>query len=138
MNAKAVFESNLRRSLRLVIVHDQLLVGGKPKNLATDVLRMSLVMTMASLDAYLHQIIGDNLVPFTKKNLKLISKDPKRRAVLSKLEKFVKETISPFEFLEIMGRIVLMLSSAQKWRQSCLEVLFSLLTELKTRLSFLE
>jgi len=59
---------------------------------------------MASLDAYLHQIIGDNLVPFTKRNLKLIAKDSKRKAALSKLEKFVRETISPFEFLEIMGK----------------------------------
>jgi hypothetical protein len=72
--------------------------------LANEFLRASFVMSMGSLDAYLHEVVGGNLVRFIKQNIKLINQDESKRARLSRLEKFVKENISPFQFLEIMGR----------------------------------
>lgn len=100
MKPKLVFRANLRRARKVVYLYDRLREGGKSQDGIADLLRMSLVMSLSSLDAYMHQIISENLVDFIKKNLRPAD----RHVKLIHIEKLSKDILSPLDYMQMFGR----------------------------------
>lgn len=99
MKAYTVFRLNLKRTRSLINRYDKLIQEGKSHEAVDDLLRSSLIMIMGSLDAYIHQLIVDNLVAFVKRKLK-----DKDRTRLGNIERFLNKElmISPLDYLEML------------------------------------
>ncbi len=95
-----LFRTNLRRSRKAVYLYDKQRRKGEGHNKIADLLRMSLVMSLSSLDAYMHQVISDNLVSFIKRNLR--SSDRYNR--LGGIDKLAREIFNPIDYLQMFGR----------------------------------
>jgi hypothetical protein len=93
-----IFKENIKRSKKFIRIYKK-----QHKN-NDDILRACLVFTMATLDAYIHQIISDNIVNFIKINLKN-SKERKnserdRKIKMDRLSEIKKLLESLFEHID--------------------------------------
>jgi len=99
-----VFRLNLRRARKLIRLYDESRRRGKSHNSLADLLRMCLVFTMGSLDAFIHQVVGDNIVPYLKRNVRASRYDPARRARVSEIEALIKGIFTAIDYLQMLDR----------------------------------
>jgi hypothetical protein len=85
MKAKIAFDFNLERACNLLNLYHRQRNAGVAHKEIDDLLRASIVLAVGSLDAYVHDRISEELVPFIKRALKQNSND------LDPLEKALKE-----------------------------------------------
>jgi len=100
MEALLAFRANIRRARKMVYVYDQRRKEGKGHESCADLLRSGLIMGMSSLDAYMHQIVFDNLVPFIKANITRADRHQK----LNNVNKLAEELFGTLDYLQMLGR----------------------------------
>jgi hypothetical protein len=98
------FRSNLRRARKFIYLYDAAIEAGKTHDASADLLRTSLVLIMASLDAYIHQVISENMVDFVKLNLRKSRNDQARRARVKTIEELIKSMFQPSDYLDMFDR----------------------------------
>lgn len=96
MKPLATFNLNLTRVRAILRLY---LSQPGPRN--KDLLRASILFTMGALDAYIHQIVSENMVKFIKLNLKRGKKNPNNLVKLTKIVDMFKKTFDPIDYLVI-------------------------------------
>jgi hypothetical protein len=105
MTPYQVFKANIRRSKKFIKIY-------KTQNTKNDdILRACLVFTMATLDAYIHQIISDNIVSFIKINLKKVKinnngkKDKNiKLGKLNEINKLLENMFNHIDYIQMLGK----------------------------------
>jgi len=93
-----VFEKNLGRAETLVNIHKTLSGGGRgrPPEHTSDLLRSAVVTAVAAMDAYLHDIISQKVVPTIRARRK------RKEGFPGKLVKLIKDELSHEKMIDAM------------------------------------
>jgi hypothetical protein len=94
-----VFNYNQKRVDTLLNLY---LSQSRPKN--RDILRSSVIFAMGSLDAYIHQIISENIVKFIKLNIRKARRNPNQLLKLGKIIDMFNKMFKPIDYLIIFDK----------------------------------
>lgn len=87
MKAIEAFQFNIERARKLVGLYEELTDQGTDHEEIDDVLRASLVLSVGALDAFVHDRVGEQLIPYIRRSLK---NDPDSLALVERELKSVE------------------------------------------------
>jgi len=94
MAAIDTFTETIERASHLINIHEQLHSRGKPPKHYSDILRAAVVLAVAAMDGYFHDLIADNVTKLAKRR--------KGKNLPGKLVEVIKKEATHEKLLEIL------------------------------------